>query len=185
MIRKSDYLDYLGIQKSGALRRKVTFFIDDKSTDRFPLNLVKFVIGVALYVPRIIVHNKRKDTFVKFYKEHDGDVKKLLELVVDQKSKDVINSQINFFKTYDSSYEQEFLRKNGLWGKHNSLMDPIEYFPDGVINLSDNEGFLDCGGYNGDTVERFVKMANGKYNHIFVFEADKNNFDDLLVTVKR
>ena len=51
-----------------------------------------------------------------------------------------------------------------------------EYFDKEVIQLTDNEVFLDCGGYNGDTIEAFLKVTNGKFEHIYSYEPEENNF---------
>jgi len=46
----------------------------------------------------------------------------------------------------------------------------IQYFDDEIIKLSENEIFIDGGGYNGDTVTQFIKSSKGKYNKIYCFE---------------
>ncbi len=48
-----------------------------------------------------------------------------------------------------------------------------QYFPNDIIKLSDNEVYVDCGGWDGDTVNEFIRQVNGKYNKIYVFEPDK------------
>lgn len=48
-----------------------------------------------------------------------------------------------------------------------------QYFADGVIKLSDQETFVDCGGYDGDTVNEFIRQSHGKYRKIYIFEPDK------------
>ncbi|WP_313563063.1 FkbM family methyltransferase [Ruminiclostridium cellobioparum] len=51
-----------------------------------------------------------------------------------------------------------------------------EYFEPGIINLGENEVFVDAGAYVGDTAEEFIKQAkyqnSGEYRHIYSFEPD-------------
>lgn len=46
-----------------------------------------------------------------------------------------------------------------------------EYFDEKII-LTDNEMFIDCGGFNGDTSVRFVEQCGGKYRGIVIFEPE-------------
>ena len=184
-MEKKDYLDYLDIKKSTTLKRRLGAFLDDKKTDFFPMNVLKKFICFMIYVPRKVVHYRRKRSFARFYHQHRNDINRLLQLVDDDVSREVIKSQINFFSTFDCTDEQEFLCKKGLYEKHLSLIDADEYFPARIINLSEAEGFVDGGGFNGDTIKEFVKRTNGKFGHIFSFEADKNNFKELLAAVKQ
>ena len=49
-----------------------------------------------------------------------------------------------------------------------------QYFPD-FMPLYDNEVFVDCGAYDGDTTKVFLNKTNGRYNKIFAFEPDSRN----------
>lgn len=51
-----------------------------------------------------------------------------------------------------------------------------EYFSQSFMPLTNNEVFVDCGAYDGDTVLRFLQQTNG-YREIHAFEMDKTNFD--------
>ena len=52
------------------------------------------------------------------------------------------------------------------------------YYED-VINLGNEEIFLDAGAYDGDTVKDFVKKVGGKYKYIYAFEPDSVPFKEL------
>lgn len=43
-------------------------------------------------------------------------------------------------------------------------------------NEDENEVYVDCGAYTGDTIEQYVKIKDGCYQKIIAFEPDKNNF---------
>ncbi len=49
-----------------------------------------------------------------------------------------------------------------------------QYF-DPVMNYTDNEVFVDCGAYTGDTALLFIDKVSGRYNHYYAFEPDAEN----------
>lgn len=63
-----------------------------------------------------------------------------------------------------------------------------QYFPSDIYKLSNNEVYVDCGGWDGDTVNEFLKQTNNKYKNIYIFEPDKRMVpklkDNLGVDVK-
>ena len=66
---------------------------------------------------------------------------------------------------------------------HSSTLSPPNpngYF-DPLINnwLNTNTVFLDCGAFDGDTVERFIKYSNNDFKKIIAFEPDVKNFSKL------
>ena len=59
-----------------------------------------------------------------------------------------------------------------------------EYFDKNVV-LTEDEVFIDCGGFDGDSAMRFVEQCGGKYRDIIIFEPEsckkeaiQNNMDD-------
>ena len=77
-------------------------------------------------------------------------------------------TMIEFLKlkiTYDLKYNLE-------------TYHPSQYFNE-VTNgvLTPNRGgYVDCGAFNGDTVEKFINWSGGNYSKIFAVEADPVNF---------
>lgn len=55
---------------------------------------------------------------------------------------------------------------------------PHQYFPDGLFALSSHEVFVDCGAYNGITVQRFIQRAPD-FLKIHAIEADPRNYAEL------
>lgn len=133
-----------------------------------------------LYFPRKIFRVIKKNDIRKLYKNNSENIKQVIDLCADQRSKDVVKTQLDFIKNYDYSGETEYIKKIGLFEKYSEMIDKDEYFPRGIISLSENECFVDGGGFDGDTVEAFVKESKGNFNHIFTFEPDRNNFPKLL-----
>lgn len=180
LFSKKTYLDYLEVNKPVGLKRKISNYLYDPSKNSTPDIVVKKVINITLHLPRKLFRLSRIHALNNFYKEHQVEVKKILELSSDSNSKEVINSQIDLIKNYDGSFERIFLKNKGLLEKYEDLIDPDEYFPKGIIELSDSEVFVDCGAFDGDTVAELIKRTSGKFEHIYSFEADKINFPKLI-----
>lgn len=53
------------------------------------------------------------------------------------------------------------------------------YFPSDIRTLRKNEVFVDCGGYDGDTIRSFVRNTGGDFARAYVFEPDPQNFEKL------
>lgn len=57
-----------------------------------------------------------------------------------------------------------------------NLYDPDQYFAKDILSLTENEVFVDCGAYNGDTLLDFMKHApNGKCRRYYALEPDEGN----------
>ncbi|HBB66694.1 MAG TPA: hypothetical protein DCZ93_05225 [Elusimicrobia bacterium] len=50
-----------------------------------------------------------------------------------------------------------------------------QYFPEGIIELSRGEVFVDGGAYTGDTLLTFMRKANGQYGKYYAFEPEPGN----------
>ena len=88
----------------------------------------------------------------------------LYNLLSDEKSKEVYKAALKFKLTEDYHYlldVKDDLKK--------------QYF-DEVVKFNDEEVFVDCGGYTGDTIEAFIKAVNGKFKQIYSFEPDGKNY---------
>jgi len=62
------------------------------------------------------------------------------------------------------------------------LSDPVDgaqYFPHDVFELDQNECFVDCGAFDGDTLEDFIGESKGKFSRIVAIEPDPKNYRTL------
>lgn len=62
---------------------------------------------------------------------------------------------------------QDFI-KAAYDGKH------PQYFDKGIVSCDENEVFVDCGGFTGDTTEEFIRQFR-KYKRIYVYEPSPDN----------
>ena len=63
------------------------------------------------------------------------------------------------------------------------MKHPI-YFPHDLLQLSDEEVFVDCGAFDGDSAKLFINECGGKYRKIVAFEPDPMNFAKLQENAK-
>ncbi len=65
------------------------------------------------------------------------------------------------------------MKKVYLMGDISEVVSPYteEYFDENVI-LTDEEVFIDCGGFDGDTAVKFIERCGGKYRDIIIFEPE-------------
>lgn len=76
----------------------------------------------------------------------------------------------------------------GATGEYKSLKitdNPQYIFGAMFENMNSNEVFLDCGGYIGDSVEKFVFSFGNKVKKIYSFECFEENIEKLHVTGER
>lgn len=64
------------------------------------------------------------------------------------------------------------------------VIDPgIQYFPKDIFQLNQNEVFIDCGAYDGDTITEFRRATGDHFSKIVAFEPDPDNFSALQAAV--
>lgn len=58
-----------------------------------------------------------------------------------------------------------------------------QYFSEDIVKLSNNETFVDCGAFKGDTLENF-NMQVESFKRYYAFEPDARHFNDLHKTME-
>lgn len=69
-----------------------------------------------------------------------------------------------------------------LWLDFDNLPPPVKeeiYYPRDLMSILDEEVFLDCGAFDGDTVRDFIRHSKGRFRSVYAFEADQRNFAKL------
>ena len=189
-----DY-DYLDLQKYNKYKDKAKF-ISKEEFYADPANTVIFINAeifaqlphllydngfTHIYSMRSLAKNFISDSFFDKkqtgFEEYDFNelnhvfttpeisrIVTLYGLLNDEKSRCVFKAALKFKLTEDYTYLLE-------------VKDDVkkQYF-DEVVKFSDEEVFVDCGGYTGDTIEAFLKAVDNKFKHIYSFEPDERNF---------
>jgi FkbM family methyltransferase len=65
------------------------------------------------------------------------------------------------------------MKKAFLLSDISQIVSPLreEYFDEKVV-LKEDEVFIDCGGFDGDSALRFIEQSGGKYQDIIIFEPE-------------
>jgi len=67
------------------------------------------------------------------------------------------------------------LSPDGFEGLPGGSPNPM-YFEDAVCSPRDDEVFVDCGAYDGDTLRTFLSLRGNRFRRIVAYEADPANF---------
>lgn len=105
-----------------------------------------------------------------FLSAHIGEIENSYSLLADEKSRQVFESIIKFQFTGELDY------------CFSCESDKCESFE--ILNLGENESFLDLGAYRGDTVEEFLQYAKS-YEKIVAVEPDKRTFKKLATNCEK
>lgn len=97
----------------------------------------------------------------QYFAQNEEKIQYILQQLADETSK----------KIYTEILE---CRKHHKLPRYRSPKD--QYFPSSIIQLSDEEVFVDCGAFTGDTIAAFLQAAQNKYKKIVAFEPDPHNF---------
>lgn len=85
------------------------------------------------------------------------------DILQDDKSKAVMQGILNYRLTRKTSYIAQIADVAG------------EYFDDSIITDKTRiNSFIDGGAWTGDTLDSFISWKNGKYTHVYCFEAERN-----------
>jgi FkbM family methyltransferase len=81
----------------------------------------------------------------------------------------------------DDASRREYLRQVRwrLSGDFDSLAEPVAhstYFPTDLCPLLRDEVFVDCGAFDGDSIQLFLQESGGHFSRILAFEPDVRNF---------
>lgn len=126
---------------------------------------------VLIYDPAFIGVNTEIWYNAEFCKENAFLLNELYDSLADDKSRETLVAFLN----------QRISAKRGNYG---SVYEPVHYFPKDIVALQDGETFVDCGAYDGDSIDAFMrevaKQDVAQPESVIGFEPDKGNFTRLL-----
>jgi len=93
--------------------------------------------------------------------------------LTDDKSREVHDGLIQYRLKYDAAYAD-------------AVADQYDrqYFDEKLISYSEDGVFVDLGGYDGDTVEKYIQFGEKVYKKIYLFEPDKTILERAKVRLK-
>ncbi len=148
-----------------------SFIITTYSVNKMACNLMKHGISPQniYFFPELLID----DIDPELFKKNQAKIRQVYNILNDDLSKYIYNT---LFDVYISGNVGVLSRTKGV----------IQYFPQktGVdelkeFYLSEQERFIDCGAYDGDTIREFKRQTGNKYEKIWAFEPDINNYERL------
>ena len=100
-----------------------------------------------------------------FIAAHRADMENAYDLLADEQSRRVYEAVLAFY------YTGELERLDAV------TTDKDEAFK--ILNLGNNEVYVDLGAYNGDTIDEFLRYSGGTYRKIIALEPNAKNFEKL------
>jgi FkbM family methyltransferase len=126
--------------------------------------------------------NVKKCLFFDFFQDFVFDFD-----FVDKHSKVLVDLYNHLADDLSRRIMLEFMKARNLTNAKDliklNVLNEEQYFPN-FLCLSNNETFVDCGAFTGDTIETFLKKTNSKFNKIFAFEPDSANIDKCKKTLE-
>lgn len=95
-------------------------------------------------------------------------IEKVLEILADERSKEVYQHLV-------ASWDMEDIPDNYF----KKICSENQYFEKGLIELGEQEVFVDCGAYTGDSARDFLKASHGKYKKMHLFELSPTIYREL------
>ena len=97
------------------------------------------------------------------FAEHAANYLGLFLALSDDKSRHVLDGLIRYRLGYDSRFAEAVADEYAR-----------QYFDVDLIKFNNDDIFVDLGGYDGDTAEKYIQFSCGAYAKIYVFEPDAN-----------
>lgn len=183
-VKLHNYLSNLGITIKG-------FVVDIKTKDSLfnvpifefsqihevPINLILGFVPTKHTVEEIKLGVKEKLKFFNFlaydfsflsfgYFDRNYLSSENFEYIVNQLEDELsVKSLIGYIKS----------RNTGDFSFCESYYDSNQYFPKNVINFTQNEIFVDCGVFDGETIKDFISK-NEDFKFVYGFEPDPMNY---------
>lgn len=160
------YMTYDEVKKKHHQFIVVVGFIRGTAEREEKVNKLKSEQMLACYYLDIPFPSDKKFINWQFLEQNEEILDQVYDMLSDEPSKEIF---IHFLaaKVYgNSSILSSF------------YCDQL-YFAPGLINISEKEIFLDCGAFDGDTLEDFLRFSNGKFQKYYALEPDLSSFHQL------
>ena len=109
---------------------------------------------------------------VKSLKDHENDFLWLYERLADYRSKNVLYRTLQNWLIFDVD-ELSRMRE----------ITYLEYSDFDILTCDENEVFVDCGAFDGDSASNFIESFK-KYKKIYCYEAEEENYEKLKENLK-
>ncbi len=128
-------------------------------------------LGVAAFFRRFAYSGDIKKS-KQLFRDNKDQISKVKEAFSDDESRRVYEALLKYRSTFDKR-----------WLK-NICSTENQYFIKPIVDMVSKGGvtFVDCGAFIGDTTEVFLRYCSNKYERVYAFEPDKENYYKLKKT---
>lgn len=138
-----------------------------------PMNVYNRLIGLGFqdvqYYPVMMVDRYFYD--MPLIQKNSSKIENVYNLLADDFSKLVLHNILKHRLTMDFTY-------------FNGIISQMQYFPCDLFSLNKSECFVDGGSYNGETMVEFINETNNKFDYIYAFEPDTQNYNKIKEELK-
>lgn len=99
------------------------------------------------------------EAYRKYILSNWNRILKLRQMLVDELSVDTLKA---FLQGRVSGDQRHFI----------DVMVPDQYYPKDVLSFNNSETLVECGSYDGDTLQKFMDVVHGEYEECYCFEPD-------------
>ena len=168
IVFESNDIIVVGIQNNGAVierleKEGIEYIVADYDQSFYQNNLM-YSVYKCIKTSDI---SDMVDKIKKYYTGVLGDEDDILSLYDEEQSKENIRNRLDFYRTGDVSYIDRI------------PVNYNQYFQDDYYHISDKEVLVDCGAFDGDSINDFYEFTNGKYEKVIALEPDTISFEKL------
>lgn len=141
--------------------------------------VLSVILGInqffRVYVARILVNDLLESAAIDLY-DHQNEILKVCDLLYDNESKRIYKEIVYRRMQFGEDDFSDLIIPGDM-----QYMIP-NFFENSIPN---NEIFIDCGAFNGDTIKRFIDVFDCTLKKIYAFECSNNQLIELNEFVER
>lgn len=96
------------------------------------------------------------------YKPLESHLEDVKAMLADEKSANIVEFIYEHRKNMDIDFS--------------NIYESNQYFVQGIIEANPHAVFVDAGAYHGETIDEFISFQGGKFDKVYSFEMDTNNY---------
>ena len=188
-----NYINGLGVNVSG-------FVVDKKNIDtlynlpvlgvnqidQVPVNLILGYVPTRETVQEVYNKILEKHEFINFVVYDFSFLSFGLfdDNYLNSKEFNWVNEKLEDKYSKDTLISYIKSRNSGDYTVCEKFYDANQYFAESIIFFKENETFVDCGVFDGETIKEFISRNNNSFDYIFGFEPDKSNYENSINNLK-
>lgn len=112
--------------------------------------------------PHLALFDEPETVSLKWLEKYEAELKQVYDNLADDASRKTFAATLNYKLSGKVDY---------IFACDTAREDDLRQ----LFTFGENEVYMDLGAYNGDTVQEFLNLVDGKYQHIIAVEPDRKN----------